>query len=131
MAVSIWGELVRTILVDINDVLGTTDGGTIAVSGVVVSTVELVQNQSSTVTADVLDISQLVLGNEVAGRVTRVGGQKHLSTPGNLLGDLVRVDVVVVLLRQRDGDRSDLEQPNVSNCASQGSTLALLAQLQS
>lgn len=94
--------------------LGTTDSGTVAVSGVVVSTVELVQNQSSTVTADILDIGELVLGDKVAGRVTGVGGQEHLSTTGDLLGDLVGVDVVVILLRQRDGDRSDLEYPNVS-----------------
>ena len=48
--------------------------------------------------------------HEVASRVTGVGGQQHLSTTGDFLGDLVGVDVVVVLLRERNGDGSNLPE---------------------
>jgi hypothetical protein len=49
----------------------------------------------------------------VTSRVTRVGGQQHLSTTGDFLSDLVGVDVVVILLRERNGDGRNL--PKVSN----------------
>lgn len=98
----------RTILVDIDDMLGTTDGAAVTVRGIVVAAIELIQNEGGAVTADVLDLSQLLVRHEVTGGVTRVRGQQHLSTTGNLLGNLVGVNMVVVVLRQRNGDRSNL-----------------------
>jgi hypothetical protein len=95
-------------LVNINHILGSTDRAAVAIGGIVVSTVELVQDQSRAVTADVLDLGQLVMRHEVTCRVTGVRGQQHLGTTGDFLGDLVRVDVIMVLLRQRDGDGGNL-----------------------
>lgn len=98
----------RTILVDVNHILGTTDRAAIAIGGVVVATVELVQDQGCAVTADVLDLSQLIMRHEVTGGVTRVGGQQHLGTTRDFLGNLIGVDVIVILLRQRHRDRGNL-----------------------
>lgn len=100
----------QTILVDVNHIGGAADGGAVAVGGVVVTTVELIQNQGRAVTANVLDLCQLVVLHEVAGWVTRVRGQQHLRATSDFLGDLIGVDVVVILLRQRDGNGSNLCQ---------------------
>lgn len=88
--------------------LGSTDGAAVAVGGIIVAAVELIKNEGGAVTADVLDLSQLLVRYKVASGVTRVGGKQHLSTTGDLLGDLVGVDVVVVVLGQRDRDGGDL-----------------------
>lgn len=98
----------RTILVNVNHVLGTTDRAAVAIGGVVVATVELVQDQGCAVTANVLDLGQLIMRHEVTGGVTGVRGQQHLGTTRDFLGDLIGVDVIVVLLRQRDGDGRNL-----------------------
>jgi hypothetical protein len=96
------------ILVDILNVLGSRDGGTIAVARVVVAGVELIANKGGSITADVLDLGELGVGNDTAGRVARVGGQDDRSTSSNFLGDLVGVDVVAVALGERDGNGSKL-----------------------
>jgi hypothetical protein len=46
--------------------------------------------------------------HEMTRGIAGVRGQQHLGTTGNFLGDLVGVDVIVVLLRQRDRDGSNL-----------------------
>lgn len=97
------GQETRTILVDVNHILGATDRAAVAIGGIVVATVELVQDQGRAVTADVLDLGQLLMRDKVTRRVSGVRGQQYLSATGNLLGDLVGVDVIVVLLGQRDG----------------------------
>lgn len=96
------------VLVDILDVLGGRDGGTIAVAGVIVAGVELVANEGGTITANVLDLGKLGVGNDTAGRVARVGGQDDRSTSGNFLGDLIGMDVIAVAFGERDGDGSKL-----------------------
>lgn len=98
----------RTILVDIDDMLGSTDGAAVAVGGIVVAAIELIENKGGAVTADVLDLSQLIVRHEVTSGVTRVRGEQHLSTASNLLGNLVGVDVVVVVLSQGNGNGGDL-----------------------
>lgn len=102
------GQETRTILVDVNHILGATDRAAVAIGGIVVATVELVQDQSRTVTADILDLGQLLMRDKVTCRVSGVRGQQYLSATGNLLGDLVGVDVIVVLLRQWDGNGGNL-----------------------
>jgi hypothetical protein len=48
-------------LIDVDDVGGTADRRTITVSGVVVATVEFIQNERCAIPADVLDLSKLVM----------------------------------------------------------------------
>lgn len=96
------------ILVDVLDVLGSGNGGTIAVAGVVVAGVKLVADEGGAATADVLDLGELRVGDNTAGRVAGVGGQDDRSTTSNFLGNLVGVDVVSVALVQRDGNGGEL-----------------------
>jgi hypothetical protein len=105
------GETVNdedVVLVDILDVLGSRDGGAVAVASVVVSRVELVADKGGAATADVLDLGELRVGNDSAGGVSGVGGQNDGGTTGNFLGNLVGVDVIAVLLGQGDGDGGKL-----------------------
>ncbi len=88
----------------------SADRGTVAVAGVVVARVELVADQGGTVAADILDLGQLGVGNNTTSRVSGVGGDNHSSTTGDLLGDLVGVDMVTILLRERDGDSGKLQE---------------------
>jgi len=88
--------------------LSTTDGAAVTVGGIVVTAIELIQDEGGAVTADVLDLGQLLVRHEVASGVTRVRGEQHLSTTSDFLGDLVGVDVIVVFLSQRNGDGSNL-----------------------
>lgn len=97
------------VLVDVLNVLGSRDGGTITVAGVVVTRVELVADEGGTVTANVLNLGKLGVGNNTASRVTRVGGQDDRGTTGNFLSDLIGVDMISILFRQRDRDRSELD----------------------
>lgn len=66
------GEEKRTIFVYVNYVSSTTDGRAITASAVVVATVELIQDQGCTISADILDQSELGIGDEVASWITRV-----------------------------------------------------------
>lgn len=50
----------------------------------------------------------------MSGRVTRVGGQQDRRSTSDLLGDLIGVDVVVVVLGEGNGNRSDLLNSKVS-----------------
>lgn len=96
------------ILIDVLDVFGGRDGGTITVAGVVVTRVELVADEGGTTTADVLNLGKLGVGNDTAGRVARVRGQDDRGTSGDFLSDLIGVDMISILLRQRDRDGSEL-----------------------
>ena len=84
------------------------DGRAIAVAGVVVARVELVAHKRGTLAAQVLDLGQLRVLDDAAGRVPGVGREDHAGAAGNLLGDLVGVDVVAVFLGQGDGDGGEL-----------------------
>lgn len=87
----------------------SADGRAVAVAGVVVARVKLVADQGGALAADVLDLGQLRILHDAAGRVARVGGQDDAGAAGNLLGDLVRVDVVAVLFGQRDRNGGELK----------------------
>lgn len=97
------------ILVDILDVLGSRDGGAVAVARVVVARVELIADEGGPATANVLDLGQLGVLHNTTGRVARVRGQDDGCTTSNLLGNLVRMDMVSVFFGQRNGDGSKLD----------------------
>ena len=99
----------HVVLVDVHDVLGRADGRAVAVGRVVVARVELVADEGGAAAADVLDLGQLRVLDDPAGRVARVGGQNDTRASSDFLGDLVRVDVVTVLLVQGNWDGSELE----------------------
>jgi hypothetical protein len=96
------------VLVNILDVLGGRDGRTIAVAGVVVSRVELVTDKGGAASAKILNLGQLRVGNDSAGRVAGVGGKDDGGTTGDFLGNLVGVDVVAVLFGEGHGDGREL-----------------------
>ena len=84
------------------------DGGAVAVARVVVARVELVADQGGALAADVLDLGQLRVLDDEAGRVARIRGDDDAGAAGDFLSDLVRVDVVAVLFRERDRNGSKL-----------------------
>lgn len=96
------------ILIDILNVLSSRDGGTVAVAGVVVARVELVADEGGTTTADVLDLGQLRVGDNTTSGVSGVGSEDDRGTTGNFLGNLVGVDVISILFRERDGNGREL-----------------------
>lgn len=98
------------VFIDILDVLGGRDGAAVAVARVVVTRVELVADESGTATANILDLSQLRVLDNTAGRVAWVRGQNDGGTASNLFRNLVRMDVVSVLFGQRDGNSSKLDE---------------------
>lgn len=97
------------ILIDILDVLSSGDSRTVAVAGVVVARVELVADKGGARAADVLDLGEFGVGDDAAGRVSRVGGEDDGGSSSDFLGDLVGVDVVSVLLGERYGDGGELD----------------------
>lgn len=98
----------HVVFVDVDYVLGGGDGGSVAVGGVVVPRVELVADEGGALTADVLDFGELGVGDDEAGWVAGVGGDDDGGAAGDLLGDLVGVDVVAVFLGQGDGNGGEV-----------------------
>lgn len=106
----------RTILVNIDNVLSTTQRRSIAVSGVVITTIKLIQDQGGTITANILNLGKIWVFNNVTSGITRVGCQKHRGTSSNLFCNLIRVDLIVVTFGKGYGDRRELVRP-VSDCS--------------
>lgn len=96
------------ILINILDVFSRGNSSAVAVTGVVVSTVELIHDQRRSVTANILDLCQLGVLDYFTSRVTRVGGQYDGCSTGDLLGNLVGVDVVVVRFGKGRGNCCEL-----------------------
>ena len=96
------------VFVDIIDVLSRGYGGPVAVAGVVVATVELIHDQCSSVTADILDLGELRVLDYFPRRIAGVRGQDDRGSSCDLLGDLVGVDVVVVRFGKRGRDSCEL-----------------------
>lgn len=92
------------------------DGLAIAVRRVVVARVELVADEGRAAAADVLDLGQLRVLDHTTRGVARIRSQDDTGATSDLLRNLVRVNVVVILFGERDGDRSELEivHPRVS-----------------
>ena len=97
------------VLVNILDVLGGGDGGAVTAARVVVTRVKLVADEGGAATADVLDLSQLRVGDDPARGVAWVGCQDYRRTPRDLGCNVVRMDVVAVLLGERRGDGGKLD----------------------
>lgn len=96
------------ILVDILDVLSSRNGATVTIARIVVARVELVADKGGAATANILDLGQLGVCNDTAGGVTGVRGQNDRGSTGDLLGDAVGVDMVAVLLGERNRNGGEL-----------------------
>ena len=90
---------------------GSADGSAIAVTRVVVTRVELVTDEGGTVTAEVLDLGQLWVGDDSAGGIAWVRRKDHTSASGNLLADLFGVDVVPIVFAQGNRNGGELRAP--------------------
>lgn len=60
------------VLIDIIDILRRRNGRAVTVGRVVVTAVELVHDQRSSITADILDLRKLGVLDDFTGRVSRV-----------------------------------------------------------
>jgi hypothetical protein len=96
------------VLVDVVNVLCGTDGGTVAVGGVVISTVELIHDESGSITAYVLNLGELGVLDYFAGGITGVGGEDDGCSSSDLFGDFVRVDMVSIFFTERRWDSRKL-----------------------
>lgn len=96
------------IFVHVNDVVSSGDAGAVAVAGIIVAGVEFIHDQGCSVTADVLNFGELRVLHDLPGRVTRIAGQDDRCASRDFLGDLVRVDVVAVVLGERRRDGSEI-----------------------
>jgi hypothetical protein len=86
------------VLIYILDVLGGGDSGAVTVRRVVISTIELIHDQSGSVTTDVLNLSKFRVLYDFSRGVTWVRCQDDGGTARDFIGDLVWVDVVSVFL---------------------------------
>lgn len=86
------------VLIHILDVLSRGNRRPIAVRSVIVATVELIHDEGGAVTADILDLCELGVLDDFAGRVARVRGQDNGRAASDLLCDFVGVDVVAISL---------------------------------
>ena len=82
--------------VDVVDVVGGADDAAVAGGSVVVAAVEFVHDEGGAVAADVLDLREFRVGDDLAGGVARVGGQDYGDAAGDFFGDFVGVDGVAV-----------------------------------
>ena len=103
------------ILINILNILRRRDGSTITVASVVVARVELITDESSTTTANVLNLRQLRVSNHPTSRVTRVRRQDDRGTTSDFLSNLVRMDMVAILLveRHRNGSKVSEERQHL------------------
>ena len=95
----------HVILVDVDDVGCRADDRAVAVGGVVVAAVELVHDQGGAIAAEILDVGQLRVDHHLPRRVSGVRGQDDGRAARDFLGNLVRVNVVVIFARQGNRDR--------------------------
>lgn len=63
------------ILIYVLDILGGRNGRTVTTTRVVVTRIELVADERSAATADILDLSQLWVGHDSARGVSRIRSQ--------------------------------------------------------
>jgi len=103
-----WVKGKGTVIVNIFNVLRRANRRAVAVTCIIVATVELVHDECCAVTAYVLDFCELGVGDYLSCRVSRVARQDYRGSPGNLFCDLIRVDVVAICFGERNGYRCKL-----------------------
>jgi hypothetical protein len=96
------------VLVNVVNVLCGTDGGTIAVGGVVVSTIEFIHDESGSITAYILNFGEFGVLDYFSRGIAGVGGEDDGCSSGDLFGDLVRVDMVSICFTKRRWDSRKL-----------------------
>jgi hypothetical protein len=96
------------VFINVVDVLRCTNCGAVAIASIVVSAIKFVHDQCSPVSTDILDLSKLRVLDHSSSRVSRVRCQNYRRTTCNLFCNLVRVDMVSILLGQRTRNRSEL-----------------------
>jgi len=106
----------NVVFVDIFDVLCRADSSPVAVAGVVVTTIELIHNKRRSISADILDLRKLWILHHLPSGIARVGSQDDRGTTCDFLGNLVRVDMVSILLRQRGWDCGELDWLATCRC---------------
>lgn len=104
-----------TIIVNVVDVVGGRYGCAITIRSVVVSTVELVHDESRPITADILDLLQLRVLHHLSGGIAGIGRQDDRSSSRDLLDNLLRMDMILVLGVQRRRNRHELEKVSTAN----------------
>lgn len=92
------------VLINILDIFGGGNRSSIAVSCVVVARVKLVTDKRCAATTNILNFSQLGISDNAACGIARVRGQNDRGAASNFLCNLVGVNVVAILLIQRDGN---------------------------
>lgn len=97
------------VVVDVYNIGGCGDSGPVTIMVVVVARIELVEDESRAVTADVLNTRQLFNGQGMTSWVSRVGGQDDGGATSKFLGDLVGMDVVAILTRQWTWNSNELD----------------------
>jgi len=96
------------VLVNVVDVLRGTDRGAVAVGSIVVSTVELIHDQRSSITADVLNLGEFGVLDYFSGGIAGVGGEDDGGSSGDFFGDLVRMNMVSIFFTERRWDSRKL-----------------------
>ena len=86
----------RTICVDVLDVVRGTNHFAVALTCIVIPTVKLVHDERRSISTDVLNLLQIRVGNHLSARVSRVRRQNHRDAPTDLVGNLFRMDMVSI-----------------------------------
>ena len=89
----------RTVMVNILDICCTANCRAITTRCVVISTIELVQNQRSTISTDILNASKLGMWHDVAGRVSGIRGENNRGTSDDLFCNFIRMNMIMVIRR--------------------------------
>ncbi len=97
------------VVIHILDIIGGGHSSTVTIGGVVVAAVELIHDQSSSITADVLNLGELRVLHDLACWVTRVRSQDDRHAAGDLISDLIRMDMITIFLREWRRNGRELE----------------------
>lgn len=96
------------ILIYVFHILGRGDSGAVAVTEIIVARIELITNEGSATTANVLNLRKLGVADDSSSRIPWVRGQNDRRASRNLLGNFDRVNVVSVIFGKGDRDGSKL-----------------------
>lgn len=94
----------HVVEIDVDDIGGGRNGGSVTIRAVVVSGIKFVEYQSGSITTDILNQCEFVGMQGVTGGIARIRGQNHRRATRQLFGDLVDVDVIAIGGGQWRGD---------------------------